>query len=149
MADVKEVLEWAESLCNLAMTEARGGDASLANRVGSNSALKLFMDNVIGLKSVSAANFPAYYSVQWKEITRLYEQYLRDEEAAQTVDKVAALESKFDTLTEMVQKLLDAQQAPVAEAVEPKKGKKTAETVEVTSAETTETTAESAAESEA
>ena len=63
MADVKEVLEWAESLCNLAMTEARSGDSALINRVGSNSALKLFMDNVIGLKSVSAANFPAYYSV--------------------------------------------------------------------------------------
>ena len=125
------------------MTEARSGDSALINRVGSNSALKLFMDNVIGLKSVSAANFPAYYSVQWKEITRLYEQYQKDEAVNEVVDKMTALEGKLDGLATAVQALVEAQTA----AKKPTKKTAAVETVEAEAE--TETTTEADAESEA
>lgn len=114
MADNKAVLAWANEVCTQALTEARNGDASLVNRVGANSAMKLFFDNVHGLKSVIAEAFPAYYSVQWKEITRLYEEYIRDEQTHEVVDKVSALEAKFDSLQAMVTEFIESQKQPIA-----------------------------------
>lgn len=129
MADVKVVLEWANSVCEQALTEAKTGNTALVNRVGSNSAMKMFMDNVHGLKSIPANNFPAYYAMQWKEIERLYEAYVRDEQVSETVDKVAVLEGKMDTLTELVKQLVENQQVQTetAPAEDPApKGKKQA-----------------------
>lgn len=145
MAEVKEVLEWVESLCTLAMTEARGGDTALINRVGSNSALQTFMNNVIGTKSVTAANFPKYYMAQWAEITRLYEQYQKDEAVNDVVDKVTAIEGKLDSLATAVQALVEAQTAAKKQPKKPA----TVETVEAETEAETETTTEADAESEA
>jgi hypothetical protein len=136
MTDVKDVLDWANSVCEQALTEAKTGNTALANRIGANSAMKLFFDNVHGLKTVQANQFAAYYAPQFKEITRLYEEYILDEEVHQTVDKVAVLESKLDKLTELVMRFVENQQEqPAADAPtkdeqdetpEPKKGKKPA-----------------------
>lgn len=136
MTDVKDVLDWANSVCEQALTEAKTGNTALVNRIGANSAMKLFFDNVHGLKTVQATQFAAYYAPQFKEITRLYEEYILDEEVHQTVDKVAVLESKLDKLTELVMRFVENQQEqPAADAPtkdeqdetpEPKKGKKPA-----------------------
>jgi hypothetical protein len=136
MTDVKDVLDWANSVCEQALTEAKTGNTALVNRIGANSAMKLFFDNVHGLKTVQATQFAAYYAPQFKEITRLYEEYILDEEVHQTVDKVAVLESKLDKLTELVMRFVENQQEqPAADAStkdeqdetpEPKKGKKPA-----------------------
>lgn len=120
MADIKTVLAWADELCTQALTEARGGDTSLVNRLGANSAFKLYFDNVHGLKTVAGSNFPAYYAPQFKEITRLYEEYTRDEKVAETVDKVATIESKLDNLAAMVQQLVESQQKPREITIETK-----------------------------
>jgi hypothetical protein len=148
MADNKVIMEWALELGNQAFTEARGGDVSLLNRLGRNPGLKLFLDNVVGTKNVKTDQFMAYYPREWKEISRLYEEYAQAEQVTEAVDKVATLETKFDTLLEMVQALsakMDAQQpAAVVESVEektaPKKGKKPAkqEVVEAEAVEDTE-----------
>lgn len=118
MADNKTILEWANSVCQTALTEARGGDTGLVNRIGANSAMQTFFNNVHGLKSVQDTSFPAYYPVQWKEITRLYEEYVRDEQVAESVSKIDALEAGFAELKAMVQQLVEAQTAA------PKKGAK-------------------------
>ena len=119
MADVKEVLDWANSVCAQALTEARAGDVSLANRVGSNSAMKLFFDNVHGTGNVQANQFPAYYAPQWKEITRLYEHYIRDEQVNEAADKVSILEARFDKLEGMITQLLENAAQPAVETPAP------------------------------
>lgn len=148
MTDNKEVMAWADELAKQAFTEARGGNTNLLNRLAANTAMKLYVDNVHGTKTVPANQFPAYYAPQWKEITHLYEEYKREETVTEAVDKVAALESKFDTfaaqITAQLAALLEAQK-PVVEAVEPKKGKKAAKAEEVVE----EAEADESAESEA
>lgn len=112
MADVKEVLAWAKGVGEQALTEARAGDPTLANKLGGNSAMKLFFDNVVATKNVQENQFPAYYPIQWKEIKHLYEAYIRDEEVSQTVGKVSVLEGKIDKLEAMITKLLENAEQP-------------------------------------
>lgn len=141
MADVKEVLNWANEVCTQALTEARGGNPTLANRIGANSSLKLFFDNVHGIRNVVDSSFPAFYPAQWGEITRLYEGYLQDQEIVQTVDKVAALESKFDAGFNELKAMI----AELTEAQKPAKKSKAAKVEVETEVETTEADAESEA----
>ena len=145
MVDNKTVLEWINGVCETAVKEAHNGDRSLMNRIGSNPATKLYFDNVHGLHSVQEGQFPTYYSGQWKEITRLYEEYIHVEAVTEAVDKVDELASRFDKLESMITAFIESQKQPVAEAIEKpaKKGKK-AEVEAVTETETDES-----AESEA
>lgn len=151
MADNKAVLAWANELCQLALTEARGGDTTLANRLGSNGGMKLFFDNVHGTRQVSDTSFAAFYPNQWKEITRLYEEYLRDEAQNETVDKVSAIEGKLNSLEALVREFIESQQ--LVEKPARKASKKTdpvVETVATEEAEPVETEGDEAdAESEA
>jgi hypothetical protein len=134
MADIKEVLDWADSLCKHALTEARGGNTSVVNRLGANTAMKIYFDNVHGTGVIKSHDFPFQYASRFKEISGLYEDYQRELATVEAVDKVATLESKLDNLAAMVQQLVEAQQKPaevvepvVSEEVEaPKKGKKPA-----------------------
>jgi hypothetical protein len=136
MADIKEVLDWADSLCKHALTEARGGNTSVVNRLGANTAMKIYFDNVHGTGVIKSHDFPFQYASRFKEISGLYEDYQRELATVEAVDKVATLESKLDNLAAMVQQLVEAQQKPaevvepvVSEEVEaPKKGKKPAKT---------------------
>ena len=137
MADIKVVLDWANSLCNRALTEARGGNTAFVNRVMANTSLKYYFDNVHNLKTVKEHDFPFYNAKQYKEIERLYESYIQEEKTAATVDRMETLESKFDALTAMVQQLVEAQKPVEAVVVEPvvteeveapKKGNKPAKT---------------------
>ncbi len=108
--EVKDVLNWLDGLCEQALTEARGGNAVFANRIGGNSSLKLYMDNVHGIKTVSREQFAAYYPAQMKECTSLYEAYLRDEQANTHETRLAVLEGKLDTLSSMLTTFIEAQQ---------------------------------------
>lgn len=134
MADIKVVLDWANSLCNQALTEAREGNTAFVNRVMANTALKLYFDNVHGTKTVKEHDFPFYYASQFKEITRLYESYIHEEKTAATIERVDSIESKLDNLAALVQQLVEAQKPAVVEPVvteeveAPKKGKKPAKT---------------------
>jgi hypothetical protein len=136
MADIKEVLDWADSLCKHALTEARNGNTAVVNRLGSNTAMKIYFDNVHGTGVIKSHDFPFQYASRFKEISGLYEDYQRELATVEAVDKVATLESKLDNLAAMVQQLVEAQQKPaevvapaVTEEVEaPKKGKKPAKT---------------------
>lgn len=145
MTDKKEVMAWADELAQQAFTEARGGDLSLLNRLGTNSAMKLYIDNVHGTKTVPAHSFPSYYAPQFKEITRLYEEYKRDEEVHEAVDKVAALEARFDKFEAMLTQLMEAQKPVTEEAKPAKKGKNADPVVEAVE----EAEADESAESEA
>jgi hypothetical protein len=151
MADIKEVLDWADSLCKHALSEARGGNTAVVNRLGANTAMKIYFDNVHGLGTVKAHDFPFQYASRFKEINGLYEDYQRELATEEAVSKVATIESKLDNLAALVQQLVEAQKpaevvAPVVtEEVEaPKKGKKTAKTEVVE----TEVIAEEEAEAE-
>lgn len=156
MVDNKEVMNWALELGKQAFTEAKSGDASLLNRLGGNKSFKMFMDNVVGTGYVKADQFPSYYASAWVEIRRLYEEVQKQEQIEQSVDKVAALETKFDALAELVKNFIESQQKPVetteaTEAPAKKTGKKPPKT-EVVDAEAVETKTESTeadAESEA
>lgn len=134
MVDNKEVMDWANSLCTQALAEARDGNAALANRVGANVSLGKFFNMVHGQGAVKAHDFPAYYIADWKEITRLYEAYLADEEKAETLNKVSTLEARFDKLESMLTAFIESQKpAAEVEAEEPapaksKGGKKAAKT---------------------
>lgn len=147
MAENKEVMAWVKELGQQAFTEARGGNVAMLNRLGVNSSLKLFLDNVIGTGNVVAESFPAFYPVQWCEIVRLHEEYLLQSKVVENVDKVATLESRFDKLESMIAEFIEAQKKPVVEAVEKpaKKGKK----AEVEAVAETETETDESAESEA
>lgn len=127
MTDNKVVLEWMNGICEKAIEGKNNGDKSLMNRIASNAATRLYFDNVHGLHSVQENQFPAYYASQWKEITRLYEEYVRDETVSETVDKVAGLEARFDKLESMLTAFIESQQTPADE--KPAKGKKKAEPV--------------------
>lgn len=140
MADNREVLAWVKELGQQAFAEARTGNAVMLNRLGVNSSLKLFLDNVIGTGNVVAESFPAFYPAQWQEITRLYEEYKRDEKVAESVDKVAAIEVKLDTLAEQFKQFLESQKQPAEPAKKPAKKAK---------ADETESEANESAESEA
>lgn len=133
-ADVKTVLAWANELCAQALTEARAGDPSLANRLGANSSLKLFFDNVHGLKSVKADQFPAYYTGHFKEIARLHEDYLRDEQQAAAAQRVESLEAQMVELKALViaqaaelATLTESRKPDVKPAKKPAKGEGDAE----------------------
>lgn len=145
MTDQKEVMAWVLELGQQAFNEARSGDAGLLNRLGANPAMQLFVNNVIGTKTVPAHQFPSYYAPQFKEITRLYEEYKREETVTEAVDKVSALEAKFDALSAQLTAFMEAQAKPVVEAVEPKKGKKAAKVEEVVEETETDESAESEA----
>lgn len=118
MVDNKAVMDWANSLCTQAITEARNGSAALANRLGANSSLGKFFNMVHGQGTVKAHDFPAYYMGDWKEITRLYEAYLADEEKAETLNKVSTLEARFDKLESMLTAFIESQQKPTAEVAD-------------------------------
>lgn len=137
MADIKEVLDWADSLCKHALTEARGGNTAVVNRLAASTAMKIYFDNVHGTGMVKSHDFPFQYASRFKEINGLYEDYQRELVKEEAVDKVATLESKLDALQAMVQQLVEAQKPAevavvtpvVTEEVEaPKKGKKAAKT---------------------
>lgn len=158
MADIKEVLDWADSLCKHALTEARNGDTSVVNRICSNTAMKVYFDNVHGIGAVKSHDFPFHFASRFKEINGLYEDYQGELAKEEAIGKVATLESKLDNLAAMVQQLVEAQQKPVVEeAVESvvteeveaapakKNGKKPAKTEVVE----TEVIADEAVESEA
>jgi len=143
MTDNKEVLAWVKELGQQAFTEARNGNTAMLNRVGVNSALKMFLDNVVGTGNIMAESFPAFYPIQWAEIVRLHEEYKRDEKVTESVDKVAELESRFVKFEETVL----AELRKLTESAEPaaKKPAKKAVKVEETEIETTEADAESEA----
>lgn len=134
MADIKEVLDWADSLCKHALSEARGGNTAVVNRLGANTAMKIYFDNVHGTGTVKAHDFPFQYASRFKEISGLYEDYQRELATDEAVSKVATIESKLDNLAALVQQLVEAQKPAVVEPVvteeveAPKKGKKTAKT---------------------
>lgn len=134
MADIKEVLDWADSLCKHALSEARSGNTAVVNRLGANTAMKIYFDNVHGTGTVKAHDFPFQYASRFKEISGLYEDYQRELATEEAVSKVATIESKLDNLAALVQQLVEAQKPTVVEPVvteeveAPKKGKKTAKT---------------------
>ncbi len=115
MTDVKLVLEWLDSLCGVALAEARGGNTALVNQLGNNSAVRYYFNNVYTTKTVSREQFAAYYPSQWKEAERLYEEYMRDEQINQSVDRVDALEARFDKLEGMIAQLLENKPAAAIE----------------------------------
>lgn len=123
MVDNKTVLDWINSVCREAIKQAHDNDHALMNRLGSNPATKLYFDNVHGLHSVQESQFPAYYSGQWKEITRLYEEYMREQAVTESVDKVDKLEARFSRLESMITEFLEGQTAPESPKP-PKQGKK-------------------------
>lgn len=135
MADIKTILAWADDVCATALTEARSGDTALVNRIGANSALKLYFDNVHGLKSVKADAFAAYYPGQFKEITRLYEDYQREQAAAAATDKVSALEESLAELKKLVTAQAEALKALAEAKAPPASKKKPAPAVEADDAE--------------
>lgn len=116
MIDNKDVMAWAVELSNQALTEGRSGDTSLLNRLGGNKAFEMFMNNSVFTNNVPQDKFPAYYGAAWAEIRRLYEDTQKQEEVHQTVDKVAALESKLDALTAQLTAFIESQQKPVEKA---------------------------------
>ncbi len=152
MVDNKEVMDWANSLCTQALTEARDGSTALANRIGANASLGKFFTLVHGQGSVKAHDFPAFYIADWKEIKRLYEAYLADEEKAETLNKVSTLEARFDKLESMLTAFIESQQKPaetVTEEAAPAKskgGKKSAKTEVVEAEAVEESEAETPAE---
>lgn len=146
MADNKEIMAWVTELGQQAFTEARQGDAAMLNRLGTNPALKLFIDNVLGTKATPAHQFPSYYASQWREIARVYEEYKRDEQVTEAVDKVSVLEAKFDALSALLTTFMESQVKPVVEAVEPvKKGKNAAKAEKPVEETETDESAESEA----
>jgi hypothetical protein len=120
MADIKEVLDWADSLCKHALTEARNGNTAVVNRLGANTAMKIYFDNVHGTGVIKSHDFPFQYASRFKEISGLYEDYQRELATVEAVDKVATLESKLDNLAAMVQQLVEAQQKPAEITIETK-----------------------------
>jgi len=102
MANTKDVVAWADEVCVQAITEARAGDTGLVNRIAANSSLKLYFDNVHGTKAVPSTSFPAYYAGHFKEITRLYEEYQREEAATATLGEVNTLKESLDALKILV-----------------------------------------------
>lgn len=158
MADIKEVLDWADSLCKHALSEARNGNTAVVHRLAANTAMKVYFDNVHGTGTVKAHDFPFQYASRFKEISGLYEDYQRELATEEAVSKVTTIESKLDNLAALVQQLVEAQQKTavtepvVTEEVEaPKKGKKPAKTevVETEAVEESEAETPEADESEA
>lgn len=147
MAENKEVMAWVKELGQQAFTEARSGNVSMLNRLGVNSSLKLFLDNVIGTGNVVAESFPAFYPMQWREIVRLHEEYQLQTKVVESVSKVDELTTRFDKLESMIAEFIEAQKKPAVEAVEKpaKKGKK----AEAEAVVETETETDESAESEA
>lgn len=139
MTEIKDVMAWADEVCTQALTEARGGNPTLANRVGANSSLKMYFDNVHGTRNVQKDSFPAFYPAQWSEITRLYEGYIQDQEIAGTVDKVAALETRmdeqFEALKQQLADLTESLKLAPVEAEKPKAAKGKGKKVEAVEAE--------------
>lgn len=158
MTEIKDVREWADSVCNQAITEGRAGNPILANKIATNAALKFYFDNVHGLHSMSADSFPYYKQAEWAEITRLYEAYIQDQRIAESVDKVDALETKVDAgfakLEQMIAQFVESQKPaeevkPAKPAKKGKKAEKEAEVVEEVEAEEATESEEAEAESEA
>ncbi len=140
MADNKEVMDWVKELGKQAFAEARSGNLSMLNRLGANSSLKLFLDNVVGTGNVVAESFPAFYPSQWKEITRLHEEYQQQIKVTEAVDKMASLEARFEKLESTLIAFIESQKpAPVVDekTAKPKKGAK-AEVVEAVTEEADE-----------
>ncbi len=133
MADIKAIQAWADEVCSTALTEARSGDTSLVNRIGANSAMKLYFDNVHGIKAVKPDAFPAYYPAQWKEITRLYEEYQREQATDAAADKVSALEESLAELRKLVE--TQAEQLKTLAESKPADKKKPAKAAEAEDAE--------------
>lgn len=154
MTDNKVVMQWAQELGKQAFTEARTGNLNTLNRLSSNPALKLFLDNVVGTGNVKAEQFAAYYPNQWSEIVRVYEEVQKAENVSAAVDKVATLETKIDKLESMLSAFIESQKPAAVESTEEpkpaKRGKQSAkEVVETEAVEESEAETPEAAESEA
>jgi hypothetical protein len=144
MATVQEVLAWADEVCAQALAEARTGDTGLVNRLGANSSLKMYFDNVYANKTMQPAMFPAYYAGHFKELTRLHEEYQRDLAQADAVSEVGGLKESLEELKLLVDKQAQMLADLTAAQKQPLPAKKTPAKVEPEVAEP-----EASAESEA
>lgn len=134
--DKTQVLAWLADLSQQAITEARGGDAMLANRIGGNPALAHYLNNVATRHSVNPQAWAEYYPQYMAEATRVFEAYQADQEREQHDDRLTALEAKFNELAEMLKPLLEAQAEPEPEPEPaPKKRKARRKAVKVEEAE--------------
>lgn len=123
MAEIKDVMAWADAICSQALVESRNGNTNLANKIGSNSAFQMYFNNVHGLRNVVNTSFPKFYPNQWQEIEQLYLNYQQQQQTVEAVNKIDTLDARFDKLEKMVEQLIEAQN-PAASVKPPKKGKK-------------------------
>lgn len=160
MTEIKDVMAWADAVCEQAITEGRAGNPTLANKIATNAALRFYFDNTEhGLNSVEKNKFPYYRPVEWAEIVRLYEAYIQDQKIAESVDKVDALENKVDAgfakLEQMIAQFVESQKpVEVEKPTKPakkngKKADKVEEVVEEVEAEDVVEGDEAETESEA
>jgi hypothetical protein len=124
MAERETILAWADEVCATALTEARGGNTSMVNQIGGNTAMKMYFDNVYATKAVKRDAFAAYYPGHFQELGKLYEDYQRDLATEAAVDKVSTLEESFVALKAIVEAqalLIEELKAEKTETVEPVK----------------------------
>jgi hypothetical protein len=103
MAERETILAWADEVCATALTEARGGNTSMVNQIGGNTAMKMYFDNVYATKAVKRDAFAAYYPGHFQELGKLYEDYQRDLATEAAVDQVSVLAESLEALKAIVE----------------------------------------------
>ena len=106
------ILEWAESVCETADKAHLDGDNSLQAQIGRNPAFKVFFENVHKLHNIQIAQFPQYFPNQFKELTRLREDYLKDVRISESVARTDTLEARFEKLETALMSFIESQKQP-------------------------------------
>lgn len=105
--DAEKTLKFLDDLCAQALTEARQGNAVLANRLGANPALAHYFNNVATVRAVPREAWGAYYPQYLQEADHVRQQVEQAEAATQQGDRITALEAKIQELTEAVSALVE------------------------------------------
>lgn len=94
--DVKKTLEWLRALSEQALTEARAGDTMLANRLGTNPALKHYFDNIHTRHAEGPEAWAQHYPNYLREADRL----------RQEVEEAEAQDARMTKVEEGLDKIL-------------------------------------------
>lgn len=117
---------WLDALCEAAITNARNGDKTLADRIGSNPVLKLYLDNVYpkNITPQTWATFAGYL----EEATRL--RTLEESEAeterrlTESDTRLSAIETKQNDMDAKMDKLIAYFEEQAAKNKKPGKASK-------------------------
>ena len=102
-----KALAWLKEVVNQAFTEAQNGDTGMLNRLGFYPGTQYYINNVHGKPEAVMTQWRQWYPQHIREVERLYDGYLREQEAAANTTRIASLEEKLTELLNQVKALTE------------------------------------------